>query len=282
VLIVLFPLLHGEPNGTRGAHPAEAFRGLSRRARQIYSDWEWERRLGSYRVKTAISHFSARWTTKRWGGEWEVLYPPADGLARCERKENIILSVGRFTRMKKQLELVASFAGVRQTHLADWTYCCVGGLHDGKIDNDYYGLVSSAADQGTRLLPNLNRGSLLELLGRARIFWHAAGYGEDDASSPEKIEHFGIATVEAMSAGLVPIVLNKGGQSEIVEHGVSGFLWDTLDEMLHYTVRLAKDEALRDRMAQAATERAKHFSRAAFVQRFLHLSAPMLRPEVSV
>ena len=69
-----------------------------------------------------------------------------------------------------------------------------------------------------RVLANLERSRLRQLYAQARIFWHAAGYGECD-ERPELSEHFGMATVEAMSAGCIPVVINKGGQPEIVEHG---------------------------------------------------------------
>ena len=50
----------------------------------------------------------------------------------------------------------------------------------------------------------------------AKIYWHASGFGEDLETHPEKAEHFGITTVEAMINGLVPIVIDAGGQKEIV------------------------------------------------------------------
>ena len=78
-------------------------------------------------------------------------------------------------------------------------------------------------------------------------------------------------TVEAMAAGCVPIVINKGGQREIVEHGVSGFLWNTLEELKLYTMRVARDEQLRIRMADAARVRAHQFSTEKFVNGFARL-----------
>jgi glycosyltransferase involved in cell wall biosynthesis len=84
-------------------------------------------------------------------------------------------------------------------------------------------------------------------------------------------EHFGIVTAEAMAAGCVPVVINKGGQSEIVRHGVSGFLWDTLDELKEYTSLLARDERLRKEMSKQARRRAQLFSREVFVKHFLAL-----------
>jgi glycosyltransferase involved in cell wall biosynthesis len=112
------------------------------------------------------------------------------------------------------------------------------------------------------------------LYQEAKIFWHAAGMNSDEETHPELAEHFGITTVEAMSAGCVPVVVNKGGQPEIVEHGVSGFVWNTPDELQEYTARLMKDEELWRRMSKAARLRAEKFSRQAFLARFQELMAP--------
>ena len=99
----------------------------------------------------------------------------------------------------------------------------------------------------------------------AKIFVHAAGFGDPD-DRPELAEHFGIATVEAMAAGCVPIVVNKGGQPEIVQHGTSGFVWNTLDELKGFTRMLMNDPELCARMSRAARQRAQRFSQAAFLR----------------
>ena len=72
-----------------------------------------------------------------------------------------------------------------------------------------------------------------------------------------------------MAAGCVPVVINKGGQTEIVEHGVSGFLWESLDELRDYTTRLIRDDNLRAKMSDAARTRAQLFSRETFVANFI-------------
>jgi glycosyltransferase involved in cell wall biosynthesis len=117
---------------------------------------------------------------------------------------------------------------------------------------------------------NLDRATMRALFERARIFWHATGLNDDTDARPELAEHFGIATAEAMAAGCVPVVIDKGGQREIVAHGETGFLWDTLDELKMYTERLVKDEALWRRMSAAARARAQHFAQERFVD---HLSS---------
>jgi glycosyltransferase involved in cell wall biosynthesis len=112
-------------------------------------------------------------------------------------------------------------------------------------------------------------------VGSASIFWHAAGYGQED--EPGLAEHFGIATAEAMMAGCVPVVIRKGAQPEIVEHGISGFLWENEEELVAYTHQLMNSPELLQRMSRAARERAlRLFSRERFVENFANL----LRPHV--
>ena len=69
-------------------------------------------------------------------------------------------------------------------------------------------------------------GAELDALYRgAAVYWHATGLDEDIDDDPVRAEHFGITTVEAMSAGAVPVVIAAGGQPEIVRDGVDGFLF---------------------------------------------------------
>src|SRR5205814_4676969 len=131
-----------------------------------------------------------------------------------------------------------------------WTYACVGGLNAREENHAYFERVRELGrGLSTLVEANLGRERLRELFGRARIFWHATGLGDDTDAHPELAEHFGISTVEAMAAGAVPVVINKGGQPEIVQHGVNGFVWNTLDELKNYTQQIAEDPALRSRMS---------------------------------
>ncbi|HNJ41416.1 MAG TPA: glycosyltransferase, partial [Acidobacteriota bacterium] len=74
-------------------------------------------------------------------------------------------------------------------------------------------------------------------------------------------------TVEAMSAGAVPVVINAGGQRESVCHARNGFLWNTLDEMLELTQSLILDRELLERLGSQAMVDSNQFSREAFLHR---------------
>src|SRR5262249_44848574 len=100
----------------------------------------------------------------------------------------------------------------------------------------------------------------------AKVFWHAAGLNED-VDRPELAEHFGIVTAEAMAAGCVPVVINRGAQPEIVEHGVSGFVWNSIEQLTEYTAFLYEDDPLRAAMSDASLARARAFAKEDSVSR---------------
>jgi len=106
------------------------------------------------------------------------------------------------------------------------------------------------------------------LLSTSSVFWSATGYGQDEAKAPWSSEHFGMTTVEAMAGGCVPVVIDKAGQKEIVREGVDGFRWSTPEQLIARTVELVHDDALRARLAAAATLRAQDFSEVAFADRW--------------
>ena len=282
ILLVLFPFFDLSRRGASAAGRAGIKSPIWTRLRDFYLERNRRGRLRSYALKTSISEFSRDWLLRRGGVDSEVIYPPCDLYSGpLPQKENIVLSVGRFAGKnvsKKQREMLAAFKELHAQTALDWRYACTGGLGPAEADQQYFAeLERSAKGAPVDLLVNLSRADLRGVYGRAKIFWHATGLDEDESSRPEFAEHFGIVTVEAMSAGCVPVVIRKGAQPEIVEHGVSGFLWDTLEEAKEFTRLLAHDDELRQRMAKAAVERSYRFSRAAFIKHWDRFAAPVMR-----
>jgi glycosyltransferase involved in cell wall biosynthesis len=266
VLLVLFPF-YIRPYDLAEMRALPYWKRLRHRA---YYELEWRRRLASYQQTIAISKFARDWTTRRWGVDSTVVYPPVETDFREASKDNLILSISRFNlrARKKQLEMMQAFADLNATDLDGWTYASVGGLNATPDNRAYFDAVGRIGAQcGGSVEANLPRPQLVERLRRARIFWHAMGLDEDTDRHPERAEHFGIATVEAMAAGAVPIVINKGGQTELVEHGRTGFLWNTVAELKSYTSMLAHDRGLWARMSKAARARASDFRGERFVQK---------------
>jgi glycosyltransferase involved in cell wall biosynthesis len=112
----------------------------------------------------------------------------------------------------------------------------------------------------------------------ASVYWHATGYGLP-SQRPEGLEHFGMTTVEAMSAGAVPVVIDAGGQTEIVSHAVDGFLWKSLDALRNLTRQLIADDALRTHMSARAVASSARFGRADFNRRMDHIIARLAATE---
>jgi glycosyltransferase involved in cell wall biosynthesis len=251
------------------------------RLRRYYYAWEWRQRLATYQLQTAISQFTGTWMKRWWGVDPEVIYPPvACPQFRVTAKENRILSVGRFAtqlHQKKQAEMVATFRGMEERGLQNWDYDSVGGLNNCPADREFFESVRRLGEGGrVHVRANVARPELIGLFERAKVFWHAAGYGLDEAANPQLSEHFGIATIEAMAAGCVPVVVNRGAQPEIVQHGKNGFVWNTLDELAEYTLRLTRDEQLRESLAEEARRRAQDFSRDRLAQRLQELLARLV------
>lgn len=84
-------------------------------------------------------------------------------------------------------------------------------------------------------------------------------------------EHYGIVPVEAMAAGTPPIVANGGGQRETIINGETGFLVNSLDEMIEKMRLLLTDDTVFNRISKHARERAKEFDRREFVKKWINL-----------
>ncbi|GAC1439630.1 MAG: hypothetical protein NVS3B26_02960 [Mycobacteriales bacterium] len=229
--------------------------------------------LDSYDVVVANSAFTAQWVRRIWGRDSAVLHPPVS-LRAGGRKDRSILSVGRFIptgrgHAKKQLELVRSLRRLVDAGLTGWTLHLVGGLAE--PGREYFAqLEREAAGYPVVLHPDASGAELGRLYAGAALYWHAAGLDEQD---PERLEHFGISTVEAMSAGAVPVVIGRGGLVETVRDGIDGYLCADLDELVRRTSELSADEPLRTRMAASAQRRAQDFSLPAFDERLQQLLA---------
>lgn len=224
-------------------------------------------RLGLFRSVVANSAFTARWIERRWGRPALVLHPPVFPIPPREKRPWIV-AVGRFAgggRSKRQVEMVEVF---RTAGLAGWELHLVG-----TAQNPEYVRHAREAARGLPVVFHLDasREELEEVCGAASLFWHCTGAGEDPEEVPERMEHFGMATAEAMSAGAVPVVIAHGGQPEIV--GNAGVLWETFEECAEATRRLAEDDALRARLGEAARRRAAHFSFPRFAERARELFA---------
>lgn len=214
------------------------------------------------------SNFTKENCEKYWGIKDGVIYPPVDiKVFKNGKKKKQILTVGRFfgfLKDKKHELMINAFKKLAdKENLKEWTFHLVGSAQEG--DKSYLEeLKKSAKDYAIEFHPNLPFKDLKTLYSESSIYWHAAGYGESD---PAKMEHFGISTVEAMASGCVPVVVNLGGQKEIVENGLNGFLWNNPEELENLTLKLAKDEKLTEKMSLKAVKSVEKFSKEEFAKK---------------
>lgn len=227
----------------------------------------------SYDKFISNSQFTNHWLGTFWKNTDKntIVYPPVfsqddilEGRYDEANKKNIIISVGRFfvaDHSKRQLDMVKFFVN-NQDVFKDYEYHLVGNVSTLPQDIEYLETIKKIASTVNNVFIHEKMGysDLMNLYKQAKIFWHATGFGVDENLEPHKMEHFGITTVEAMSFGAVPVVINKGGQKETVEEGVNGFRWDDEKECVEKSKRLIDNDDLRKQMAAISVERAKNYS----------------------
>ncbi len=246
--------------------------------------------LQDYDMLLAISEYTRRWVRRRWGQDSVLLPPPVDterfGAGGSLEKQRVVLSVGRFFAAahhnKKHVEMLRAFRHMcdRGRVPAGWEYRLAGRVHRERPEHvSYFDEVRRLAEgYPVRILSDIPYDRLVEEYRAASIFWHASGWGEDDHLYPERFEHFGITTCEAMSAGCIPVVIAKAGQAEIVKDGVDGYTFLTADELIAKTTSLMASFGTQRNtdLADAARRSAQRFGKAAFVDGVRRHLGPML------
>jgi|SRR3989344_4974069 len=217
------------------------------------------------RIKHVIcnSNFTKKYIDRVYKTDSSVIYPPVDiGSFKIGIKKDLIISVGRFHPFKKQNEIIKAFK-IFSKHCPSWQLVLIGGLL--KKDTDYFKEIEKISCDGKiKLLLNEPFMNLKEYYSQAKIYWHAAGFSESKTLYPERMEHFGITTVEAMASGCVPLVFDGGGEKEIVTSGKDGYLWKNTEELIFFTEKLANDESKREELMKSAIDRSHKFSKEIF------------------
>ncbi len=228
-------------------------------------------KLKKYQYVIANSDFTKKYIDKTFGVTSQVIYPPVDLVQhKPTKKEKIIVSVGRFgsnqLHPKKQEILVEVFKELYKKE-RDWKLYLIGQAK--KSDQKYLrALKKTTSGFAIRIIDNAKQETLKDIYSKASIYWHATGFGEDEYRAPQKVEHFGISTVEASASGAVPIVINMGGQKEIVTHNKNGLLWSTKSQLLHETQNLIHDQSRMLKLSQEAIKNSKRFSKEEFIKKY--------------
>lgn len=230
------------------------------------------------------SEYVRRWVKNIWDREAVVVNPPIDVPEEeppWEAKEKIILSVGRFFaggHSKRHDVMARAFREMCDAGCRDWELHLAGSVHlDTPDDREYFKrVVSLTSGYPIHLHVDAPKEKVEDLYRRASIYWHAAGYGADAELRPAELEHFGMTTAEAMGYGIAPVAIARGGQPEVVQDRVNGYLWNTPYELKTLTQRLMGDPELRRRLGEEARRSTFRFSRDRFKQSMVEVLRPVV------
>lgn len=224
------------------------------------------------RVKKILcnSNFTKEFIDKKFNVKSTVLYPPTyfeNEMPKVDlkQKKNYILNVGRLSKnkegqyFKKQDMLINAFKKLIKENKSNWELILAVSFVE-KDKNLLDELNQKGKGYPIKIYDNLSFEKLSKLYAESKIYWHASGFGENLEMHPEYAEHFGISTVEAMSAGCVPVVINAGGQKEIVSDGEDGFLFNTEKQLLDKTTKLIRDERLIETISAKAIAKSQLFT----------------------
>ncbi|MDO5676876.1 MAG: glycosyltransferase [Propionibacteriaceae bacterium] len=232
----------------------------------------------TYDLLAANSEFTAGHVHERWGKRAEILYPPCPVIGGASASpERRIIVVGRMEPPvrgvpNKRLDvLVSAFAELTDLHATGWSLDVVGAC---RPESEPYlaELREAAGEAPVNFYPNASFEQLATLYRQATLYWHAQGFGEESQVAPETQEHFGITTVEAMSAGCIPVVIDTAGPREVVAPVAGAGRWTSVAQLQAETRRIAGlPAAERADIAVRCMARAKEFSPQRFTERLVRL-----------
>ena len=194
-----------------------------------------------------------------------VISPPISDLPVTEKVKNPnqILSVGRFFvhgHSKNQHMLITAFRDLLIKH-PDASLVLAGGLAPGSVHREYLDMCRDLAkDLPVTFQIDAERDEISALMESSSIYWHGAGFEVNPGLYPERCEHFGISLVEAMGSKLIPVVVGNGGPDEIVQFGVNGFKYQSIEGLVRRTSLIFDlDDQSREMMRKAARARFEEY-----------------------
>lgn len=245
--------------------------------RNRHAGWFARQKLQSWRVRNANSRFTQRVVQEAWQIPVPFIHYPFVDTTNIpfpakKKKKSQILAVGRFfdpdltdVHAKRQDVLIEAFVTAYEKF--NWgrknlSLVLVGGIEPEGVHADFvHRLKQKAKGYPITFLHDVSYTRLHRLYDESLIFWHAAGFNIDEAAEPQRVEHFGMSTIEAMAHGCVPVVVNKGGLKESVDDKQNGFRFETTAELGEITQQIIRmGEKRVGLMARAAREKAETFS----------------------
>lgn len=218
-------------------------------------------RLATWRNVITNSNFTKQWVERYWKRNADVCYPPVEVPESIPKKEDIaIISIGRFNgkgRSKRQDVIINAFLSLLEKLDTTLTLHLAGYVQDKAYLAQ---LKKQARGFPVSFYENVSEEKKKELLKKSIIYVHACGYQVNEQQEPENTEHYGIVVVEAMAQGCIPLVVGKGGPTEIVEDGINGSHWETEETLVEKLLEMIQNSEKLATLSSAAANRAIHFS----------------------
>jgi alpha-1,2-mannosyltransferase len=212
------------------------------------------------------STYSKKAVREHTGRDPSVIFPPVEieafaAVAKDDNREDKVVSCGRYSPEKNYEYVLETANRLKEAEFA------VVGSFSGKKSSKYYEKLRSMTSEkrltNVELLRGLPFKDLLRIYSKAKVYMHAM-----------RNEHFGIAVIEAMAAGLVPVVYRGGGPWEDIlkaKQGYHGFSYENPDEAANIIKMLLANENFRKGIVERNLVYVKEFSDAIFKERFIKL-----------
>ncbi len=208
------------------------------------------RELKSYIITN--SSYCAMNIARLTGRSADVVYPPVDlgeFINDDNQREDLVITCGRY-HQEKNYELLILIA----ERLKYLKFLIIGSFspdQDGPYLNKLQEMILEKGLTNVTLMTNVPPNNRAAIYHRAKVYLHTM-----------TDEDFGIAVVEAMAAGLVPVVHKSGGLwSDVVGEGKFGYGYTSVKSAIE-----AVQEAFveRRKIATLMGQRAKVFARENF------------------
>jgi glycosyltransferase involved in cell wall biosynthesis len=221
------------------------------------------RKTPTKKILFANSEFTAQAIEKELGVRAEVLYPPVSTIYKKgeqdfnRNRRDIVVTISRFSE-GKNLEIIPKIAEATNENIQ---FLIAGGFQSERVVQSIARLTKDLnLTRRVKMLPNVPKTELVEALLNSKVYLHT-----------KESEHFGISTVEAMSAGCTPVVHNSGGSKEFVP---SQLRYESIQEAAEII-----ETAIHDWSPECAKEMisiADGFNEEKFVENFLKLAVPFI------